>query len=154
MKQHILIALTAITTVACTAADTDLETAFCDGLEAAPARTVNAAGSAAEAADVTDANRVDIDLLELDGQFGGFVSYQPDEAGSFAFGLTENVDMVVRDASGNEVPIDITVEGSAQCDALAVRHTVALELQTYTIEILPTNAATIGLIAEESDDDR
>lgn len=153
MKQHILFALTALTTVACAAPDTDLETAFCDGLAAPAARTVAASDTPADAADVTDASRVDIELLEGDGQFSGFVSYRPDEAGSFAFGLTANVDLIVRDEAGNEVPIDVTVEGAA-CAELAVRHSVMMDLQTYTLEIGPTDQPSIGLIAEESDDDQ
>jgi hypothetical protein len=152
MKQ-ILIALTALTTVACAGSDTDLETAFCDGLEAGAARLVSAAAAADGASDVTDEARVDIDLVLQDGLYGGFVSYRPDETGSFAFGLTADVPFVVRDAAGNEVPIDTTVEGSSQCEALAIRHSLTLDTQTYSIELGPTDVASLGLIAEESDDD-
>ena len=133
--------------------DTALETAFCNGLEAPAARTVAATAAADGAPDATDAARVNVTLLAEGDAFTGFVAYTPDEVGSFAFGLTEDVGVVVRDADGNEIPITTSVTGSAQCDALAVRYTVPLELQTYTLEIGPASAATIGLIAEESDDD-
>lgn len=146
--KKIIIVLSTLCTVAC-AADTDLETAFCDGLEAPAARTVMATTTSEGAPDVTDAARIDIEL----SADGGFVSYRPDEAGSFAFGLTHDVGLVIRDAAGAEVPIDTTVTGSAQCDALAVRHTATLGVATYTIELMATDALTVGIIAEESDDD-
>ena len=144
----IIIVLSTLCTVAC-AADTDLETAFCDGLEAPAARAVAATASSEDAPDVTDVARVDIELAAE----GGFVSYRPDEAGSFAFGLTHDVGLVIRDAAGAEVPINTTVTGSTQCDALAVRHSATLAVATYTLELLPTAAVTVGIIAEESDDD-
>jgi hypothetical protein len=81
------------------------------------------------------------------------VTYRPDEEGSFAFGLTDDVGFVVRDEAGNDVPIDVSVP-SSMCEALAIRHSVTLGLGTYTIEFGPTDVATIGIIAEESDDDR
>ena len=152
MKQ-ILLTLTALGSVACAASDTDLETAFCEGLEAGAARVVQAAAAADGATDVTDAARVDIDLVAQDGLYGGFVSYQPDETGKFAFGLTADVPFTVRDAAGQEVPIDTTVVGSTQCEALAIRHSLTLDIERYTIELGPSDVATLGLIAEESDDD-
>ena len=151
MKQ-IIIALAALTTVAC-AADTDLETAFCDGLAAGASHTVTASVAVDGAPNATSASRIDIELLPIGDEFGGFVSYAADEAGSFAFGLTEDVPFVVRDGSGNVVPIDQTVEGSTQCDELAVRHTLKLDKARYIIELGPTDANVIGIIAEESNDD-
>ena len=153
MKQMLPTLIFGLTLVACGGSDTDLETAFCDGLEAPAARSVSAAETADGAEDVTDAARVDIELNEAESGFGGYVTYVPDEAGSFAFGLTEDVDIIVRDQAGAEVPLTKTVAGSSQCDALAVRHTVALELAPYTLEIQGAQANVIGLIAEESDDD-
>ena len=153
MKHHPLaFALVASIATACTGSDTDLETAFCAGLEAAAARTVDAAPTADDADDITDSARVDIALAAVDGQFGGFVTYTPDEAGSFAFGLTDDVELIVRDEAGDVVAVDTSV-ASTQCDALAMRHTFTLRLETYTLEIAPTDVDRIGIIAEESDDD-
>ncbi|MEQ9319745.1 MAG: hypothetical protein RIF41_11345 [Polyangiaceae bacterium] len=151
----LLIALfSSLVTAACAGSDTDLETAFCDGLQQPAAKTVDASLDAAAAPDATDASRVDVVLLpQTDGSYGGFVAYRPDESGSFAFGLTEDVDLVFRDASGAEIAIDTTVVGAA-CDELAVRHSVSLSLDVVTIEIVGSPIETIGLIAEESDDDQ
>lgn len=140
------------TTAGCAAQDTDLETAFCDALGEPASRTVGASPAPEGAADVTDEARVDIELVAMDSAYGGYVTYRPDESGSFAFGLTEDVDLRFYDASGTEVPIDTEVVGAA-CDELAVRYSVALEVATYTIAIGPASNATIGFIAEESDDD-
>jgi hypothetical protein len=149
--KRILLTLAALVTVAC-GADTDLETAFCEGLEAPAARSVNATSTPEGAADVTDDARVDIQLAPIGDQFAGFVTYRPDEAGRFAFGLSDDVGFVVRDQAGNEIAIDASVP-SSMCEALAIRHTVQLGLGTYTIELGPTDVETIGIIAEESDDD-
>lgn len=152
--KHIILSITALSLVACAGSDTDLETAFCEGLEAPAVRAVNATATEAGAPDVTDARRVDINLVEESGSYTGFVTYSPDEQGSFAFGLTENADFMVLDAAGNEIPIDVTVEGATMCTALAVRHTVSLNLERVTMMIGPTDSPTIGIISEESDDDR
>lgn len=139
-----------LSTVACGGnAETDLETAFCAALDAPANKTVTASADAAGAPDATDAARVDVSLP--DGR--GFVRYQPDEAGKFAFGFTEDVSVLIRDEAGNEIPFEASVTGATKCTSLAVRFTAPLELKTYTLEIGPTSAATIGLVAEESDDD-
>lgn len=147
--------LALVTAAACGGnTDTDLEAAFCAGLEAPAARTLTATADASGAPDATDAARVDITLGGAADAYSGFVKYVPDEVGFFAFGLTEDVGVVVRDSAGNEVPIASSVTGATSCTALAVRYTVALELDTYTLEIGPASGRTIGLIAEESDDDQ
>ncbi len=151
--KRILLTLAAMTAVGCSTSDSDLESAFCAGLEESAVRTVSAKAQADAASDVTDAQRVDIQLAALGGSFGGFVSYRPDEAGRFAFGLTHDLTFTIRDAAGMTVPIDKTVTGSTVCQALAVRHTATLGLQSYTIELGGDSPVTIGFIAEESDDD-
>lgn len=149
MNHHL--ALLPLFCVACLGSDTDLETAFCNGLEEAAARTVSASAGPEDAPDVTDVGRVDIELLA--GDSAGFVAYVPDEVGSFAFGLTEDLPIAIRDADGAAVEIEQTVTGSMLCDALAVRYSAPLTIQRYTLEVGPTSATTLGIIAEESDDD-
>lgn len=150
----VIILLSCLGATGCGASDTDLETAFCDGLQQPAAKTVDASLDADAAPDATDDSRVDVVLnAEQDGSFGGYVAYEPDESGSFAFGLTEDVELVFRDASGEEIAIDTTVVGAA-CDELAVRHSVTLALEVVTIEIVGSPTETVGLIAEESDDDQ
>ena len=104
------------------------------------------------ALEATDHPLCEVDTWAHVGRGARFVTYRPDEEGSFAFGLTDDVELRFYDASGNEVPIDTEVVGAA-CDELAVRYSVRLDVATYTIEIGPASAGTIGLIAEESDDD-
>ncbi len=151
--KRILMTLMALGTLACSNADSDLETAFCDGLEAPAARSVSATTNPAGAPDASDEQRVDIQLQEQDGQYRGFVSYLPDETGSFAFGLSADIGFVVRDAAGNEVALSNSQVGASQCSALAVRHTAPLSQQTYNLELGPSPVAVVSLIAEESDDD-
>lgn len=150
MKHTIQISslLLALSTASC-ASDTDLETAFCDGLAAPAERTVDATSTMSDAPNVTDEARVDIQLIE--GR-GGFVTYVPDEPGSFAFGFSAPTELVIRDENGTVVPLDETVTGAA-CADLAVRYTASLDLQVYRLELVGAEATTVGFIAEESDDD-
>lgn len=151
--KHSALALTTIFGFACIGSDTDLETAFCEGLEQPAARTVMTTPTADDAPDITDIGRVDIQLPAAGLDSNGFVAYLPDEAGTFAFGLTEDVSIMLRDADGVAVPLDTTVTGSTLCDALAVRYSATLAIERHTIELGTTSAGTIGIIAEESDDD-
>jgi hypothetical protein len=136
-----------------TAPETNLEDVFCELLGG----TTDAV--TAVALDSTDdgpellAEDVALDIALVDdgtGMFGGRATYTPDEVGSFAFGLSDDVPFVLLDGD-TEVPFDAEVAGG--CDAMAVRYTVALEIQTYTVEIGPTDIDVLGLVSEESDDD-
>lgn len=133
--------------------ETDLETAFCEILANGPETSVTATDSAdgAPEAFVEDA-AVEIALLEVEGQYEGFVSFTTDEAGSYAIGLSDDVPMEVLDADGGSIAIDQSIDGAA-CADLAVRHTVSLELGTYTLSFGPTDVDEVKVVAEESDDD-
>lgn len=135
-------------------AETDLEAAFCAALGADPSETVPAAARPEDAPPAPFGDRSTAVTLVGDGaDRAGYVTYTPDEAGTFAFGLSADVPFEVRDAAGNPLALDRTVKGSQMCAELAVRHTVQLEIATYTVAFGPADAASVRVTAEESDDD-
>lgn len=154
MNKTLLPLLCLLPLVACAGAEeTDLETAFCEILANGPETDV-AATEAAEGAPeaFVEDTAVEITLLDVEGQFEGYVSFTTDEAGSYAIGLSDDVPFAVLDAAGAEISLDQSVDGAA-CADLAVRHTVSLELGTYTLHFGPTDVDEVALVAEESDDD-
>lgn len=137
---------------ACAGTDTPLEQAFCNVLGGTNTRSISAATDPASAPESAFGDtRVEI-TLQNDGQYVGVVAYTADEAGSFAFGLDQDVPLTLEDADGTEVPWDVTIEGAA-CTDLAVRHTATLQLDTYYLNFGPTTHEVVAMVAEESDDD-
>ncbi|MEO0604430.1 MAG: hypothetical protein AAF211_23555 [Myxococcota bacterium] len=144
--------LLALTLVAC-GSDSDVEAAFCDILASGPAQSVTATNDDDGPEAFVDGTRIDIALLDDgSGSFSGRVRFTPDETGTFAMGLGADLPIVVSDTDGNALPFESVVMGAA-CSELAVRQTVALELQTYIVELGPSPVADVAFVAEESDDD-
>ncbi|MEM6926018.1 MAG: hypothetical protein AAF602_03740 [Myxococcota bacterium] len=138
--------------VAC-GSDSDVEAAFCDILATGPAQAATATNDDDGPEVFVDGSRVDITLLDDgSGSFSGRVRFTPDETGTFAMGLGADIPIVVSDTEGNALPFESVVMGAA-CSELAVRQTVALQLQTYIVELGPSPVADVAFVAEESDDD-
>lgn len=135
-------------------ADTNLESAFCAGLGAAAAASVTATvGQESAPAAALGDRATEVKLASDGAQNMGSIVFTPDEVGPFAFGLDEDVPFVIVDSSGQEIALAKTVKGSETCAELAVRHTAMLELASYTITFGPTDATSLKVVAEESDDD-
>ena len=135
--------------------DTDLETAFCELLANGPEVDVTAdAEGEGEGPEIALADqKVEIALVEGDdGLFSGVARFTPDEPGAFALGLGDNVPIAVLDGQGEPLPWVAEVVG-ASCDALAVRYTVELEMETYLVVFGPTDLDEVDFVSEESDDD-
>jgi len=133
--------------------DTDLEQAFCD-LMASPEVAYTATIDPEEAPTVNlEDTLVELEL-EADGEyFSGSVIFAADEAGTFAFGLSEDVPFKVTDLQGRPASIINTERGSEECAELAVRHTVEMEVQEYLLVFGPADVDEVDLVGEESDDD-
>lgn len=139
---------------ACGAADTPLEEAFCTVLGGNATASITAADDASAAPEAArEDTRVDVTLLEDGDDYSGIVAYTPDEVGTFAFGFGEDIPVVLTDANGDEVPWQNEVTGATACTELAVRYSVALQMETYFLELGPTSSAMVSMVAEESDDD-
>ena len=155
MRLFALMTAFALFTVAC-GPETDLETAFCDQLAGEADRSVQASLEAEGAPGVArDATAYRISLVPDgvdEGVFVGKVAFKPDEKGDFAIGLSRDIPMRVVNGAGEEVTFKKTVVG-ASCPELAVRHTMRLNTNTYTIEFGPTDVAEVSLVSEESNDD-
>jgi hypothetical protein len=133
-------------------AETDLETGFCDLLRSGPEAEVMATADTAGAPEAALSDTVvEVDLLEDDDGFWGWVAFTADEPGSFAIGVSEDVDVRLVDDQGAEVPAEETIEGAA-CDQLVRRVTFPLQARTYWLE-LSGDVAEVDLVSEESDDD-
>ena len=137
--------------LAACSSDTDLETAFCDILSASDA-TVTATDDPSTAPTVVleDASAT----VQLNGEsplFTGFVAYEVDEDGSFAFGLSHDVEFWLTDADGTRQSPISEVVGSS-CDDLAVRSTWDLTIGTWYLEF-EAGVSAVTVTAEESDDD-
>ena len=152
------IVLTAFITIATTAcqgsAETALEDVFCDALAGPSLASVDATEAQAGAPETAvGEGHIEVALTAgEDGNYTGVVAYTADEAGFFAFGFDENVPVTVVDGSGATLAWEVEVPGAA-CDALAIRRTVELGLDTVYLEFGPTDLASVSFIAEESDDD-
>ncbi len=132
---------------ACGSSETDLETSFCDILASGPFDDLVATSTTADAPTSTlDDRAADVDLTS-----GTFIAFTPDEAGSYVFGLSDDVDFVVVDEAGEPLVRADEVLG-ADCDTLAVRSTWNLTAATYYLSF-DTTAASVLVTAEESDDD-
>ena len=133
--------------------DTDLETAFCDILKNGPEKDFTAGDGEGSGPEVAiDATNVELALLDGPDGYYGYATYTPDETGTFAFGFKDDVGFLVLDANGDALPWEAQVDG-ASCPDLAVRYTVALEMQTYVLSFGPTTHPEADLVAEESNDD-
>lgn len=142
----------ALLTFAC-GEETDLETAFCSQLAGEADRSVEATPDAEGAPGVSrDATSYRIALVPDGDMFVGTVAFKPDENGDFAIGLSRDIPMRVINGAGEEVTFKKTVTG-ASCPELAVRHTMRLNTNTYTIEFGPTDVSEVSLVSEESNDD-
>lgn len=155
MTKKLLAALCLLPLSACAGEgeETDLETAFCEILANGPEVDVAATESADGAPEAfMEDSAVEVGLVAGDPDFSGYVSFTTDESGSYAIGLSDDVPMEVMDADGASISLDQSIDGAA-CADLAVRHTVSLELGTYTLYFGPTELDEVSLVAEESDDD-
>lgn len=146
------LAMCALIFTACASPETDLEESFCALLADRPARSVDAVSDGGGPDVAVEDERVDIALVDGGGTWSGTVAFTADEAGSFAIGLDSDVPITVLDARGTELPWEAEVAG-AGCAALAVRYTVALDIETVTLELGPTDREVVGMVSEESDDD-
>ena len=146
-------ALGLLTLTGCGGPDTDLEQAFCD-LLAAPEVAYTATVDT-EQAPTVDLEDTHVELeLEADGEyFSGSVIFAADEAGTFAFGLSEDVPFAVTDLQGRPASIINTERGSEACAELVVRHTVEMEVKDYLLIFGPADVDEVDLVGEESDDD-
>lgn len=155
MRKTLSAALCLLPLLACAGEgeETDLETAFCDILANGPETSVTATESADGAPEAfVEDSAVEIALVAGDPDFSGYVSFTTDEAGSYAMGLSDDVPVEVMDSEGATISLEQSIDGAA-CADLAVRHTVSLELGTYTLYFGPTDVDEVKLVAEESDDD-
>ncbi len=134
--------------------DTNLEAAFCTGLGSASVATVMAAAEPTDApAAALGDQAIELTLVGEGSQKSGSVVFSADEVGHFAFGIDKDLPISIVDSAGQPVLLDRTVKGSEMCSELAVRHTAMLSIADYTITFGPTDATSIKVVAEESNDD-
>ncbi len=135
------------------AAETNLEDGFCRLLQSGPEASITAAATPEDAPELALADTVvEVDLLPEGDGFWGLAAFTADEPGSFAIGLSEDVDLIVRDAADSEIAPETVVDGSA-CAELVVRYTYPMEVATYWVEFTGAAADEVDVVSEESDDD-
>lgn len=125
----------------------------CEHASEGPFLDVTAAGEGEDAPDVSaehSAYNVETVPLDEDGNRGGRVSFASSEAGDYNLYLSLHANVTVTDSDGTEVALEDSVHEVAECDEVAMFHTVELGVGTYEIALGPTDAETLVLVVEEA----
>lgn len=86
------------------------------------------------------------DLLDEEGNRGGFVSYASEAAGDYYLFLSDHMDITVWDVNADEVPLEDSVHEVAECDEVTMYHLVELGVGTYDIELGPTSLDEVTIV--------
>ena len=100
----------------------------------------------------TPHTRIDVELVEVDGGFGGVVTFASSEAAEWSFFLDADVPFAVSTAAGDAVDIEHSDPVDA-CDEVVIVHSADLAIGAHHLTFGPVAEATIvGLVFEEAGD--
>jgi hypothetical protein len=123
----------------------------CEHMAEGPSESVTATASLeGTQTDISTAHtRFDISLVEDNGQYKGFVTYDASEEGELFLFLNANIPtQVSRLSDGSAVEIEETDEAFSLCDAVSVLHVLDVEIGTLAIEFGPTSETEVHAVAE------
>jgi hypothetical protein len=130
---------------------TNEETAACVIADSGVTRTVTAVADLADNpphAAFLD-TRVEVQLVDLGGEYGGFVRFPREDTADWAFFLSADVPFNILDEDGDEESLsDQEVEGGCP-NEVVVGHDVDLDAGDYFLEFGPTDQPTVSFIYVE-----
>ncbi len=126
----------------------------CEHLQEGPSSPITATATATGAPAVKDDHRrYDITLVDVEGGKGGSVSFAAAEATDFILFTSADVPVSIQNASGQAVSPEASVKNSSECTEIKGRHTIPLEVGTYTISFGPTTQSSVSIVIEAADHD-
>lgn len=121
----------------------------CEHLKEGPATPVTAAATNGPAVS-NDHRRYDVTLAETGGQRGGQVTFAATEQSDYVFFLGKDIPVTFANASGGAVEVESVEKSSTECTEIKAKHTVPLDVGTYTLTFGPTTETTVGVVIEET----
>lgn len=116
----------------------------CEHLENGPAvAVIDSMGSPPKVG--SDHRRHDIPLTA--GNPSATVEFAVSEAGDYLFFLDRDVPLTIKQG-GSAISFEETAKSSTECDVVAGRHLVPLEVGTATLEFGETTETSVGLVIE------
>jgi hypothetical protein len=114
--------------------------------------TASADGSAAPfVSDAHTAHRIATVEIDPEGNRGGTVAFESTMATLHTFWLSAHVDLAFENSSEVEVPLASSVHEVAECDEIAMFHTVELGVGTFTIDVGPTQEESVTVLWEHGE---
>jgi hypothetical protein len=102
----------------------------------------------ATAVEVQLNRRYDVDLSAMAGGSGGVVTFYAPREAEWSVYLTEDVPVMVRDASGFPMTLLERYTSSTHCAEVRSHSVLLLDPGAVTIELGPTEAKRVGLVIE------
>lgn len=124
---------------------------FCEHAEEGPFEDVVAAADRASGPDATAEHAaVRVDLSGLLAGERGYVKWIASADSEFAFGLSGDVPLEVLDVTGTAVPgHGSTAIPAADCEVMALYHSLDLRVGTHFLAFGPTAATTVTMVVED-----
>jgi hypothetical protein len=129
--------------------DLDPEADGCEHMIEGPSEAVTAvADMAADAPDIGEHHiRWEITLVDDGaGMFGGYVDLVVEEAGESVFFGDADIQLTLRDAAGNEVPLHDADDSITACTEVVASNTYELGVGTYQLELGPSTESTFRVV--------
>lgn len=129
--------------------DLDPEADGCEHMIEGPAESVTAvADMAADGPDVGEHHiRWEITLVDDGaGNFGGYVDLVVEEEGESIFFGNADIPLIIRDASGDEVPLKRADDSITECTEVDASNSYDLGVGTYQLELGPTTESRFDVV--------
>jgi len=123
----------------------------CEHLQNGPSTPVTATPTLAGIPAVSnDHRRYDVTLVDVGSQKGGSVTFAASEATDYVFFLSEDMQLLVEDSSGEYVDPEEFATGSSECSEVERRYVFPLSVGTYRLSFGPSSAASVSIVIEEA----
>ncbi len=123
----------------------------CEHLKNGPAASVTAtAASSGAPAIKSDHKRYDVTFVDITGGKGGYVTYAAAEKGDYLFFFDRAAPVKFFDGSNKEVAPERSESSSTSCAEVMARHTVPLEVGTYSLSFGPTTETSVKIVVEQN----
>ncbi|MHB8878407.1 MAG: hypothetical protein ACYC8T_32325 [Myxococcaceae bacterium] len=136
---------------ACPAPAPTVDDEGCEHMKEGPAVGVTATDAGSTAPEVKgDHQRYDVTLIDVTGGKGGRVKFAAAEKTDFIFFTGADVPVEVFDSSDAPAAIESSVKSVTACTEVKGKHTVPLDVATYTLSFGPTTETKVSVVIEEA----